>query len=166
MAELVDFPVIFIRREPSSPDRLSKIILFFAAIFRMGSQTGCQSLSLRWIREPVSDCRPVGFLGLSLAEFGRTRLGYGTTGMFLYPHYGGRAGGCGRWLTLRGEWRIDRSLSRCKLLAVESVKPKCPCSGKSMGIWRIVPRLPGWLRANRGPMVRKRSDSAGASVID
>ena len=101
-----------------------------------------------------------------LAEFGRTRLGYGTTGMFLYPHYGGRAGGCGRWLTLRGEWRIDRSLSRCKLLAVESVKPKCSCTGKSMGIWRIVPRLPGWLRANRGPMVRKRSDSAGASVID
>ena len=36
LAELVDFTVIFIRRERSSLDRLNKIILFFAAIFRMG----------------------------------------------------------------------------------------------------------------------------------
>ena len=53
-----------------------------------------------------------------------------------------------------------------KALAVESVKPKCPCSGKPMGLWRIIPRLPGWLRASGGPPIGKRSESASASVID
>ena len=53
-----------------------------------------------------------------------------------------------------------------KVLAVESVKPKCRCCGKPMRLWRIIPRLPSWLRPNRRPPIRKRTDSGSASMID
>ena len=65
--------------------------------------------------------------------------------------------------------RIQQTMStrpQPKALAVESVKPKCPCSGKPMGLGRIIPRLPGWLRASGGPPIGKRSASASASVIE
>jgi hypothetical protein len=75
------------------------------------------------------------------------------------------------WTALRDERIIDlslsrASLSRCKMLAVESIQPKCLCCGKPMGLWRFIPRLPGWLRANRGLPMGKRTESASASVIN
>jgi hypothetical protein len=65
--------------------------------------------------------------------------------------------------------RIQQMMStrpQPKALAVELVKPKCPCCGKPMRLWRVLLGLPGWLRPNRRPPMRKRSDSGSASVID
>ena len=54
----------------------SKLRMFISALMsiRLLLKDGCQNPSLRWIREPESDRRPVGFLVLSIAEFGRTRV--------------------------------------------------------------------------------------------